>query len=153
MADPTGAPATETSVDLPADDEPPRHDQSNLASAKLAHSEEAGSELSDTLVSESDRAVKAAGPALSDDADADINAAHNATRLERTAERVSRKQRGRRRKAESLVVVSQSSRVLHSTAGDAMRLDREIRVLRRQLACKLQLQNVQLKKMLKRFER
>jgi transcriptional regulator with XRE-family HTH domain len=68
-------------------------------------------------------------------------------------EGVPRKQRGRRRKAESLVVVSQSSRVLHGAAGDAMRLDQEIRVLRRQSACKLQLQNVQLKKMLERFER
>ena len=148
IAGPTEAPAEETSADLPAGDEPARHDQSSLASVKLSPSEEAGTDFRDTPVSESVRVVKAAGPTQSDDTDVVIKAA----RLERTVEGASRKQRSRRKKAETFAVISHPSQVTHDAPADAISLDREIGVLRRQLASKLRLQNAQLKKMLRRFE-
>lgn len=153
MPGPTTAPASETYADLPGNDCAPSHDQSDLASSKLSPLEEAGSDIQHTLISEGVRAVKAADPVLSDDANAVTNAAQSATRLERTAEGASGKHRSRRKNAETLAVAAQPAQVIDGAPCDAMSLDQEISMLRRQLASKLQLQNAQLKKMLERLER
>lgn len=52
-----------------------------------------------------------------------------------------------------LDVVPQSSADVPTVSDDTVSLDEEIRVLRQQLAKKLQQQNAQLKRMLERFER
>ncbi len=138
------APTGESLADQPAGDERPRRDQSNPVSTKHVPSEEAGSKVDDTVDSESAKIVETGDPALSNDADL--------AKLEPTAKAASRKQRNRGKKAETIVVVPQVAQVVHTTPDGAMSLDHEIRVLRRQLATKLQLQNAQLKKMLERFE-
>ncbi|CAN7550107.1 hypothetical protein LJR255_003911 [Pararhizobium sp. LjRoot255] len=55
-------------------------------------------------------------------------------------------------KAEKAEVVPQPSPGVPTVSDDAISLDEEIRLLRDQLARKLQLQNAQLKRMLERFE-
>ncbi|MGO7428169.1 hypothetical protein ACCT09_52765, partial [Rhizobium ruizarguesonis] len=64
-----------------------------------------------------------------------------------------RKRSMRRTKVEEIAVVLPPSRTVSATFEDAINLDEEIRLLRDQLARKLQIQNTQLKRMLQRFER
>jgi hypothetical protein len=149
IAGPTEAPVEENSADRSAGDELPRHDQSNPVSAKPAPSKEAGSNVHDMVDSESAKVVEAADPAVSDIV---VTPAHNAAKLEPSAKAASRKQRNRDKRAETIVVVSQVPQAFHTAPDDAMSLDQEIKVLRGQLASKLQLQNEQLKKMLERFD-
>jgi hypothetical protein len=60
----------------------------------------------------------------------------------------------RRTRVEAIaVVVLPPSQTISAASEDAINLDEEIRLLRDQLARKLQIQNTQLKRMLQRFER
>ncbi|AHF88087.1 hypothetical protein RLEG3_03095 (plasmid) [Rhizobium leguminosarum bv. trifolii WSM1689] len=59
----------------------------------------------------------------------------------------------RRTKEGTIAVVLSPSRAVSAASDDAINLDKEIALLRDQLARKLQIQNTQLKRMLQRFER
>jgi hypothetical protein len=136
-------------VDRPADEKPVPHDQSEAVSANPDHSEETASGVHGTADIEGARPVEAAGPALPDDTD---TAAHDASKLLSPGEGATRKRSRRGKKAERGEVVPQPSPGVLTVSDDAISLDEEIRLLRDQLARKLQLQNAQLKRMLERFE-
>ncbi|MHC2302866.1 hypothetical protein ACVJBD_007133 [Rhizobium mongolense] len=70
-----------------------------------------------------------------------------------TGEGATRKLRKRGKTAETIEAVPPPSPGVPTVSDDAISLDEEIRLLRNQLARKLQLQNAQLKRMLERFER
>ncbi|MCJ9673046.1 MULTISPECIES: hypothetical protein [unclassified Neorhizobium] len=122
-------------ADPPIDEKPVAYDPSEAVSADPDHPEETASGVHGTVDIEGARRVEAADPALADDAG---TAARDALKPSQTGEGATRKRGTRGKKAAS---------------DDAIRLDEEIRLLRDQLARKLQLQNAQLKRMLERFER
>ncbi|WP_105439947.1 hypothetical protein [Neorhizobium sp. T25_13] len=80
-------------------------------------------------------------------------AAHDALKSSQTGEGATRKRSTRHKKTEPIEAVPPPSLGVPAVSDDAIRLDEEIRLLRDQLARKLQLQNAQLKRMLERFER
>ncbi|TAU38947.1 hypothetical protein ELI43_31055 (plasmid) [Rhizobium leguminosarum] len=137
-------------ADTPVDEKPVAYEQSEAASADLDHSEETASGVDGTADIEGARPVEAADPALSGDAG---TAAHDAPKPSQTAEGATRK-RSRQGKTEARgEAVPLPSPGVPAVSDDAIGLDEEIRLLRDQLARKLQLQNAQLKRMLERFER
>jgi len=152
LASPTGAPAEEnlSSADQPAGVEPSDRDPAEPASAEPAPADEAESQTHDTAGGADVAAV--AGSASGDTRTA-ITAAHDAVELEPNVEGTARRQRSRAKKAEKAVVVAPVSPGVQSASDETISLDEEIRMLKGQLASKLQTQNAQLKKMLERFER
>lgn len=137
-------------ADRPGDEETVAHDRSAAASAAPDHSEETASSVHGTADIEGDRPLDAADPALSDGAG---TAARDAPKLSQTGEGATRKRRKMAKSAEPAEAVSPPSPGVPTVSDDAISLDEEIRLLRDQLARKLQLQNAQLKRMLERFER
>ncbi|WP_430246156.1 hypothetical protein [Neorhizobium sp. DAR64861/K0K2] len=108
-------------------------------------------EVSDTQ--EDVAGIVAGGSALTDDTDLAVVPPPAAEDLEPPVEGAARKQRPRVKKPEPVVVTAQVSSGVDTASDETMSLDEEIKILRGQLAAKLQLQNAQLKKMLERFER
>jgi hypothetical protein len=137
-------------ADPPVDEELVPHDQSEAVSATADHSVETASGVHGTVDIESARPVEAADAALTDDAG---TVAHDALRPSQTVEGAMRKRRRRGKTVATGEAVPPSSSDVTSVCDDAIRLDEEIRLLREQLARKLQLQNAQLKRMLERFQR
>ncbi|NKN03063.1 hypothetical protein [Rhizobium leguminosarum] len=93
---------------------------------------------------------EAADPALSNEAG---TVAHDTRKPSQTGEGATRKRSARGKKAARDEAIPPPSPGVPAVSDDAIRLDEEIRLLRDQLARKLQLQNAQLKRMLQRFER
>lgn len=129
---------------------PVRGPDTEAVSADPDNSEETASGVHGTADIESARPVEAADPALSDDAD---SAARATQKPLQTGEGATRKLRKRGKTAETIEAVPPPSPGVPTVSDDAISLDEEIRLLRNQLARKLQLQNAQLKRMLERFER
>ncbi|NEI32456.1 hypothetical protein GR204_00175 [Rhizobium leguminosarum] len=127
-------------ADRPADEKPVLH----------GHSEETASVVDETTDVESARPVEASDPVLTDEADTDAHAAPKAFRV---GEGQTRKRGMRGMKAKTIAVVIPPSPSALTAFDDAINLDEDIRLLRDQLARKLQMQNAQLKRMLERFER
>lgn len=155
IASPTEAPAEENfdSVDQPAGLEPLDRAPAEPVSAELAPADEAESQTYDAADGVGTDVAAVAGSASSDDPQSVVTAAHDAGERQAGVESAARRQRSRAKKAGEAVVVAPVSSGAHSASDDTMSLDKEIRVLKGQLAIKLQMQNAQLKKMLERFER
>ncbi|SMF60913.1 hypothetical protein SAMN02982989_1139 [Xaviernesmea oryzae] len=139
-----------SATDPPADEKPVSHGQSEAVSAKPDHSEETAGGVHGTADIEGAMPLEATDPALSDDAD---TAARHAQKTSLTGKGATRKRRRRGKTAATGEVVPPSSPGVPTVSDDAIRLDEEIRLLRGQLARKLQLQNAQLKRMLARYQR
>jgi hypothetical protein len=137
-------------VDPPVDEKPVAYEQSEAVSADPDHSEKTASGIHDTADIEDARSAEPADPALSDDA---ATVARHALKPSQTGEGATRKRSKRGKTAEPIEAVPPPSPGVPAVSDDAIRLDEEIRLLRDQLARKLQLQNAQLKRMLERFER
>jgi hypothetical protein len=137
-------------VDPPVDEKPVAYEQSEVVSAVPDHSEETASAVDGTADIEGAGRVEAADPALSGNAN---SAVHDAPKPTQTGEGATRKRRTRGKTAAGGEAVPPPSPGVPAVSDDAIRLDDEIRLLRDQLARKLQLQNAQLKRMLERFER
>ncbi|MGK9055387.1 hypothetical protein [Neorhizobium petrolearium] len=138
-----------SAADPPAAEKPVSRGQSEAASASADHSEETASGVHGTADIE-DAMREATDPALSDDAD---TAAQHAQKPLPTGKGATQKRPRRGKTAATGETVPPSSPGVPTVSDDAIRLDEEIRLLREQLARKLQLQNAQLKKMLERFQR
>ena len=153
IAAPAETPVEESlnSAGGPAVTELPPPDSPNAVPAEPAPLREAESEVNDPPDGVGGDVVAIGGTALSDDTD--IVVTPDAATLQLSVDDTKRKQRGRVKKTKTAVVISQVPPVAHAASDDTMSLDEEIRVLRGQLAIKLQMQNAQLKKMLERFER
>ncbi|MBX5159812.1 MULTISPECIES: hypothetical protein [Rhizobium] len=137
-------------ADRPADEKPVLHGHSAAVPADPDHSEETASVVDDTTDVESAKPVEASDRALSDEADTDAHAAPKAFRV---VEGQTRKRGTRGMKAKTITVVIPPSPSALTASDDAINLDEEIRLLRDQLARKLQMQNEQLRRMLERFGR
>ncbi|WP_105439423.1 hypothetical protein [Neorhizobium sp. T25_13] len=137
-------------ADPPVDEKPVAYEQSEAVSADPDHSEETASGVHGTADIEGAGPVEAADPALSDDAG---TAAHDAPKPSQASEGATRKRSIRGKKAAGGEAVPPPAPTVPAVSDDAIRLDEEIRLLRDQLARKLQLQNAQLKRLLERFER
>ncbi|TCU07561.1 hypothetical protein [Rhizobium sullae] len=137
-------------ADPRVDEKPALHDQSEAVSAGPDHSEETASGIHGAADTEGARPVEVADPALSDEAG---TAEHDALKPSQTGEGATRKRSTRGQKAAGGEAVPPPSPAVPAVSDDAIRLDEEIRLLRDQLARKLQLQNAQLRRMLERFER
>jgi hypothetical protein len=132
----------------PVDEKPVPRDQPDALSMGSEGSEEVASRSTADI--EGVRLVEAADLALPDDAG---TATHDASKPLTPGEGATRRRSRRGKKAEKAeVVVPQPSPGVPTVSDDAISLDEEIRLLRDQLARKLQLQNAQLKRMLERFE-
>ncbi len=138
---------TLASADQPTGEEPPPHSQAVATSAATQHSDPATS-APGTADVEGTTFGEAADPVWPESADTADRGAKPAP-LRQSVE----PGRRRRKKVDVLDVVPQSSADAPAVSDDTLSLDEEIRVLREQLASKLQLQNAQLKRMLERFER
>ncbi|CDZ54388.1 hypothetical protein [Neorhizobium galegae] len=125
-------------------------DRSEWASASPDHSEETVSAVHGAEDIEGARPVEAGDPALSDEAD---TAARDAPKPAQTDESAAPNRRTRGKTAPAAEAVLSPSPAIPIVTDNAISLDDEIRLLRGQLARKLQLQNAQLKRMLERFER
>ncbi|QKK28007.1 hypothetical protein [Rhizobium hidalgonense] len=152
IAELTEAPAGSRlkAVDRAANERPFIHEEREAASVDPHHAEEAVSIVDDTADVESAKPVEAADPALSNEAD---TAAHAAPKAFRVGEGQTRKRGMRGKKPKTIAVVVPPSPSAPTAFDDVINLDEEVRLLRDQLARKLQMQNAQLKKMLERFER
>ncbi|MBC2806913.1 MULTISPECIES: hypothetical protein [Rhizobium] len=135
-------------ADRPADEKPVLHGHSAAVPADPDHSEETASVVDDTTDVEGAKPVEASDRALSDEADTD---AHVAPKAFRVVEGQTRKRGTRGMKAKTITVVIPPSPSALTASDDAINLDEEIRLLRDQLARKLQMQNEQLRRMLERF--
>ena len=129
---------------------PVADERSEAVSADPDHTDETAHGIHGTADSEEVRPAEAADPALSDQA---ATAAHTAPKPSQTGEGVTRKRRKPTKSAEPVEAVLPPSAAAPSVSDDKISLDEEIKLLRNQLARKLQLQNAQLKRMLERFER
>ncbi|KAF5881714.1 hypothetical protein [Rhizobium sp. PEPV16] len=138
------------SADLPAEEKPAPHDPSEAVSADPDHSEDTATGDHGKADIEGTRPVEAADPALSNEAG---TVAHDTRKPSQTGEGATRKRSARGKKAARDEAIPPPSPGVPAVSDDAIRLDEEIRLLRVQLARKLQLQNAQLKRMLQRFER
>ncbi|APO76926.1 hypothetical protein AM571_PA00034 (plasmid) [Rhizobium etli 8C-3] len=127
-------------ADPKVDEKPVAYEQSEGVSADPDHSEETASGVHGTAAIEGARPVEAADPALSDEAG---TAARHALKPSQTAEGATRKRSTRGKKAAGSKAVPPPSPGVPAVSDDAIRLDEEIRLLRDQLARKLQLQNAQ----------
>ncbi|MBY5524200.1 hypothetical protein HFO60_26880 [Rhizobium leguminosarum] len=136
-------------VDRAANERPFIHER-EAVSVNPHHAEEAVSIVDDTADVGSAKPVEAADPALSNEAD---TAAHAAPKAFRVGEGQTRKRDMRGKKPKTMAVVVPPSPSAPTAFDDAINLDEEVKLLRDQLARKLQMQNAQLKKMLERFER
>ncbi|MCW0021421.1 hypothetical protein [Rhizobium sp. BT-226] len=136
-------------ADPPVDEKPVADEQSEAVSADPDHSEETASGVHGTADIDGARPVEAADPALSDEA----GTVARAPKLSQTGEGATRKPSTRGKAVAGGEAVLPPSPGVPAVSDDAIRLDEEIRLLRDQLARKLQLQNAQLKRMLERFER
>jgi len=134
----TGAP--------PVDEKPIADEQSEAVSADADHSDETAS----IIHGEDARPAEAADPALSDQPGA---IAREAPKPSQTGEGIPRKRRKLTKSAEPVEAGLPPSAAPPTVATDTISLDEEIKLLRSQLAHKLQLQNAQLRRMLQRFER
>ncbi|WP_163873454.1 hypothetical protein [Rhizobium laguerreae] len=152
IAEPTETAANNelNAADRSADKKSAAHGRSAAVSADPDHAEEAASSADQTTDVESATLEKAVDPASSNDA---AIAAQDAPKPSRIDDGAARKRSRQAKKAEVVDVVSQPSPRVGIISDDAIRLDGEIRLLRDQLARKLQLQNAQLRRMLERFER
>ncbi|WP_105403313.1 hypothetical protein [Neorhizobium sp. T7_12] len=137
-------------ADAPVDEKPVAYEQSEAVPAAPDHSEETASGVHGTADIDGARPVEATDTALSDEAG---TAAHDALKPSQAGEGATRKRSTRGKKTEPIEAVPPPSPGVPAVSDDAIRLDEEIRLLRDQLARKLQLQNAQLKRMLERFER
>ena len=150
IAEPTETAAkNELAIDRPADETAVFQCHSAAVSVNPDHAEEAASALDRPADIEGARREEAADPALSDEADIAAHAAPNAFRV---GEGQTRKRSTRDKKAKTIAVVLPRPPSVPIASDDAINLDEEIRLLRDQLARKLQMQNAQLKRMLERFE-
>ncbi len=139
---------TETAADIrlntaapPVDEKPVAEEQSEAVSADPDHSDETASSIRGTADIDGARPAEAA------------TVAHTASKLLQTGEGATRKRRKLAKSAEPVEAVLPPSRAAPTVSDDTISLDEEIKVLRSQLAHKLQLQNAQLRRMLQRFER
>jgi len=146
---------TQSSSDRLVEGEPQPADQSDAGIAVPEHSAKAGSRVQGRVDLESAKLVDAAGPALSDGADFTATPIHQALTLPSSKKRPSGKQRQSQEAsvAKSVEVVIEIPTSVPTFSDEVESLDAEIRLLRDQLARKLQLQNAQLRMMLERFER
>ncbi|MBY3316607.1 MULTISPECIES: hypothetical protein [Rhizobium] len=122
----------------PVDEKPVASEQSEAVSADQDHSEETASGVHGTADIEGARPVEAADPALSGNAN---SAVHDAPKPSQAGEGAMRKHSTRGKKAAGGEAVPPPSPGIPAVSDDAVRLDEEIRLLRYQLARKLQLQN------------
>lgn len=136
--------------DRPADEKPILDSHSGAASVDPDHSEETASAVDDHADIEDAKSAEAADPALPHVAN---TAARAAPKISRVGGGQTRKRSMRRTKVEAIAVVLPPSGSVSAASEDAIYLDEEIRLLRDQLARRLQIQNTQLKRMLQRFER
>lgn len=134
-------------ADLLIDVNPVAEDQS--VSADPDHTGETASSIHGTADSEDAKPVEAPDPALSDA----VPIARNEPKPLQTDEGVPRRRRKLAKSAEPVEAVLPPSPAAPTVSDETISLDEEIKLLRNQLARKLQLQNAQLKKMLERFER
>jgi hypothetical protein len=148
---------TETAGDIrlntaapPVDENPVADEQSEAVSADPDHSDETASSIHGTADSENARPAEAADSALFGEPG---TLAGEAPKPSQTGEGVTRKRRKLTKSAEPVEAVLPPSAAAPSVSDDTISLDDEIKLLRNQLARKLQLQNAQLKRMLERFER
>ncbi|MEH7876375.1 hypothetical protein V7799_01225 [Rhizobium laguerreae] len=152
-AEPTETPADNRlkAADRAANEKPFIHEEREAVSVDPHRAEEAASIVDDTADVESAGPVEAAAPALFNEADTAAHAAPKAAF--RFGEGQTQKRGMRGKKPKTIAVVVQPSPSAPTAFDDAINLDEEIRLLRDQLARKLQMQNAQLKKLLERFER
>ncbi|NNH67740.1 hypothetical protein [Rhizobium laguerreae] len=146
---------TATKNDLGATDRPDDEklvfdSPSAAVSADPDHSEETAIAVDDRADIEDAKSAEAADPALPHVAS---TAARAAPKISRVGDGQTRKRSMRRTKMEATAVVLPPSRTVSAASEDAINFDEEIRLLRNQLARKLQVQNTQLKRMLERFDR
>ncbi|WP_105370788.1 hypothetical protein [Neorhizobium huautlense] len=137
------------STDQPTGEEPPPHSEPVVASTAAQHSAAVISAPGTRDVESTDIA-EAADPVRPESSDTADREVLNTAQLR---QRVEPGRRRRGKKADVLEVVPPSSADVLVVSDDTLSLDEEIRVLRQQLANKLQQQNAQLKRMLERFER
>jgi hypothetical protein len=137
-------------ADPPTEEKPVAYDRSEAVSAEPDHSEETATGLDATADINGARPAEAADLALSADANLTVR---DAPIPSRTVEGEVRKRSRRGNTAGRGDAVPPPSSGVPSVSDDAISLDEEIRLLRAQLAGKLQQQNAQLKRMLERFER
>jgi hypothetical protein len=131
--------------------EPFNGDSTDQVSPDTAPSGEA--ENKDQRIAESvGAAIAETSSSVSSDETDNAVAAPEAAKLELAVEGKARKQRDRSKTSEA-VVAEPFYPAAEVVADGTLSLDAEIRVLKGQLASKLQTQNAQLKKMLERFER
>lgn len=135
-------------TDQSAGEEPHPHDQPDATLAAVQHSA-AVTSAQGTVDVEGAGSVEAVDPVQSDSADT-VDRGAKPAQLRRRAE-PSRRRRGK--KADIVEILPQTSADVPAVSDDTLSLDEEIRLLREQLASKLQLQNAQLKRMLERFDR
>ncbi|RXT29769.1 hypothetical protein B5P46_01400 [Rhizobium leguminosarum] len=145
---------TQISSDRLVEAEPQSADQSD-ARMPVPEDSANGGRVQGKIDLESARLVDAAGPALSDGADFTTTPTHEALTFSSFKKRPSAK---KKRSQEASVVKSvevspQLPTSVPTFSDEVQTLDEEIRLLRDQLARKLQLQNAQLRIMLERFER
>ncbi len=146
---------TPNSGDRSVQGEPQSADQSDTIMTGPVHPAEAASSAQRKVDLESATLVDAAGATLSDDAHFTATPIYDALTSSPSRKRPRGKQK---RSQESNVVKSVEVFPQLPTSGptfsdEVQSLDDEIRLLRDQLARKLQLQNAQLRRMLERFER
>lgn len=132
------------------DAKPVPDEQSEAVSADPDHSDETASGIHSRADSEDARPAEAADPALSDEP---ATIAREAPKPSQTGKGATRKRRKLVKSTELVEAVLPPSPAAPSVPNDTISLDEEIKLLRNQLARKLQLQNAQLKRMLERFER
>ncbi|WP_105373401.1 hypothetical protein [Neorhizobium huautlense] len=131
----------------PVDEKPVADEQSEAVSADPDHSDETASIIHGTADSEDARLAEAADPALSDEPGT------IAREAPKPFEGITRRRRKLTKSAEPVEAGLPPSAAAPSVSDDKISLDEEIKLLRNQLARKLQLQNAQLERMLERFER
>lgn len=152
IAKPTEAASDDglNTAEPPTGENPVADNHLEAVSAAPDHSEETASGLHSTPDVDGVRPAEAADPALSDEAG---TVARDAPKPLQTGEGVTRKRRKVAKSAQPVDAVALSSPAAPTVPDDTISLDKEIKLLREQLAAKLRLQNAQLKRMLERFER
>lgn len=150
--------ATDTardSFDRLGEGEPEPADQSDAAMTVPEHPAQAGSAVQSEVDRERASLVDAAGTALSDEVDFSAAPTDEAPTISPSKRRPSAKQK-RSEKAglvKSVEILPQPPVSPPTFSDEVQSLDEEIKLLRDQLARKLQVQNAQLRMLLKRFER
>lgn len=146
---------TSNSSDRLGEGEPQPADQSDAEMTVPEHSAEAGSSVQGKADLESAKLVDSTSPALSDDADFIATPTPDALTFSSSKKRPSAKQKRSQDASviKSVEVFPQLPTIVPTFSDEVQSLDEEIRLLRDQLARKLQLQNAQIRMMLERFER